>query len=70
VALYGNALGSDKVLISYPNFLDWQREAQLFSSMAALAVRTVLRLAPFANIMFAVVAPLNNRLSSTYGRAS
>jgi putative ABC transport system permease protein len=35
VALYGNALGSDKVLISYPNFLDWQREAQLFFSMAA-----------------------------------
>lgn len=31
---YGHAPGSDKQPISYLNFLDWQRESKLFSSMA------------------------------------
>lgn len=34
VSLYGRYSQSDKSPISYPNFLDWQREAKLFSSMA------------------------------------
>src|SRR5262249_2428533 len=34
VAIYGRAPGADKAPISYPNFLDWQRDARLFSSMA------------------------------------
>ena len=34
VAIYGRAPGLDKAPMSYPNFLDWQRSAQLFSSMA------------------------------------
>jgi predicted permease len=35
VAMYGKPTGYDKVPISYLNFLDWQREAHTFSSMAA-----------------------------------
>jgi len=31
---YGRGRGSDKETISYLNFLDWQRESKLFSSMA------------------------------------
>jgi len=31
---YGRGRGSDKETISYPNFLDWQRQSKLFSSMA------------------------------------
>src|SRR6185312_1990463 len=31
---YGHAPGSDKQPISYLNFLDWQRQSKLFSSMA------------------------------------
>src|SRR5690349_19547542 len=34
VALYGRAPGFDKAPISYLNFLDWQRDAHAFSSMA------------------------------------
>jgi len=34
VAVYGKPAGYDKVPISYLNFLDWQREAHTFSSMA------------------------------------
>ena len=34
VAIYGRAPGADKAPISYPNFLDWQGDARLFSSMA------------------------------------
>ena len=34
VAVYGKPSGYDKVPISYLNFLDWQREAHTFSSMA------------------------------------
>lgn len=34
VAVYGRAPGSDKSPISYPNFLDWQRDNHVFSSMA------------------------------------
>jgi len=34
VALYGRAPGFDKAPIAYLNFLDWQRDAQMFSSMA------------------------------------
>lgn len=34
VAIYGRAPGFDKAPMSYPNFLDWRREARLFSSMA------------------------------------
>ena len=34
VALYGRAPGSDKSPISYMNFLDWQRDARAFSSLA------------------------------------
>jgi len=33
-ALYGRAPGFDKAPISYLNFLDWQRDADTFSSMA------------------------------------
>jgi len=33
-AIYGKPTGYDKVPISYLNFLDWQREAHTFSSMA------------------------------------
>lgn len=34
VAIYGRAPGFDKAPISYPNSIDWQREARVFSSMA------------------------------------
>lgn len=34
VAIYGNTPGFDHAPINYPNFLDWQRDAQTFSSMA------------------------------------
>lgn len=34
VAVYGNTPGYDKAPISYLNFLDWQRDSQVFSSMA------------------------------------
>lgn len=34
VAIYGRAPGFDKAPMSYPNFIDWQREARVFSSMA------------------------------------
>jgi predicted permease len=34
VALYGKAPHYDKAPISYPNFLDWQRDAKAFASMA------------------------------------
>ena len=34
VAVYGKPSGYDKVPISYLNFLDWQREAHTFASMA------------------------------------
>jgi predicted permease len=34
VAVYGKPTGYDKVPIAYLNFLDWQREARTFSSMA------------------------------------
>ena len=34
VALYGKAPGADHSPISYPNFLDWQRDTRSFSSIA------------------------------------
>ena len=34
VALYGKTPGFDQASINYPNFLDWQRDTQTFSSMA------------------------------------
>jgi predicted permease len=34
VALYGKTTGFDRAPISYPNFLDWQRDTQTLSSMA------------------------------------
>src|SRR6185437_6303690 len=34
VALYEKAPGFDKGAITYPNFLDWERESRTFSSMA------------------------------------
>src|ERR1700722_3319001 len=34
VALYGKTPGFDHASINYPNFLDWQRDTQTFSSMA------------------------------------
>jgi predicted permease len=34
VALYGNTTGFAQAPINYPNFLDWQRDSQSFSSMA------------------------------------
>jgi predicted permease len=34
VALYGKTPGFDQAPINYPNFLDWQRDTQTFSSMA------------------------------------
>ena len=34
VAIYGKTPGFDHAPINYPNFLDWQRAAQTFSSMA------------------------------------
>src|SRR5260370_38585363 len=34
VALYGKTAGFDQAPIAYLNFLDWQRDAQTFSSMA------------------------------------
>ena len=34
VAIYGKTPGVDHAPINYPNFLDWQRETQTFSSMA------------------------------------
>jgi len=34
VALYGKTTGFDRAPIAYPNFLDWQRDAQTLSSMA------------------------------------
>ena len=34
VAIYGRTPGFDKAPISYLNFLDWQRQARLFSSMS------------------------------------
>src|SRR5580704_19692105 len=34
VALYGKTPGFDHAPINYPNFLDWQRDTQTFSSMA------------------------------------
>lgn len=34
VALYGKAPGYDQAPISYPNFLDWQRDTHSFSSIA------------------------------------
>ena len=34
VAIYGKTPGFDHAPINYPNFLDWQRDAQTFSSMA------------------------------------
>ena len=34
MAIYGNAPGFDKAPVSYPNFLDWQRQNQVFSSLA------------------------------------
>ena len=34
VGVYGRAPGSDKSPISYPNFLDWQRDNHVFSAMA------------------------------------
>jgi predicted permease len=35
VGVYGRALGFDQGPITYPNFLDWQRENKTFASMAA-----------------------------------
>ena len=35
VALYANRVRFERASISYPNFLDWQRENQTFTSMAA-----------------------------------
>src|ERR1700736_4921495 len=35
VALYANRVHLERASISYPNFLDWQRENQTFVSMAA-----------------------------------
>src|ERR1700691_3727347 len=34
VAVYGTTPGFDHASIAYPNFLDWQRQTQTFSSMA------------------------------------
>lgn len=34
VAIYGHAPGFEKAPMSYPNFLDWQKSSQTFSSMA------------------------------------
>lgn len=34
VAVYGNAPGFERAPVAYLNFLDWQRDAQTFSSMA------------------------------------
>jgi predicted permease len=34
VRIYGRTPGFDRASISYPNFLDWQRETQTFSSLA------------------------------------
>jgi len=34
VALYGKAPGYDQAPVSYPNFLDWQRDTHSFSSIA------------------------------------
>ena len=34
VAVYGNAPGFEKSPVSYPNFLDWQHQNEVFSSMA------------------------------------
>ncbi len=34
VAVYGKTPGIDQAPINYPNFLDWQRDTQTFSSMA------------------------------------
>jgi putative ABC transport system permease protein len=34
VAVYGDAPGFEKSPISYPNFVDWQRQNEVFSSMA------------------------------------
>src|SRR5690242_4041822 len=34
VAIYGKTPGFDQAPIAYPNFLDWQRDTQTFSSMA------------------------------------
>jgi predicted permease len=34
VAFYGNTTGFAQAPINYPNFLDWQRDSQSFSSMA------------------------------------
>ncbi len=34
VAVYAKVPGLDRSPVAYPNFLDWQREAQTFSSMA------------------------------------
>ncbi|HKV23094.1 MAG TPA: ABC transporter permease [Candidatus Acidoferrum sp.] len=34
VAIYGKSPGFDRAPINYPNFLDWQRSSQAFSSMA------------------------------------
>ena len=34
VAIYGSSPGFERAPITYPNFLDWQRDTQTFSSMA------------------------------------
>ncbi|HEX7960872.1 MAG TPA: ABC transporter permease, partial [Terriglobales bacterium] len=34
VAVYGDAPGFEKSPVSYPNFVDWQRQNEVFSSMA------------------------------------
>lgn len=34
VSVYGTSTGFDHAPITYPNFLDWQRDSQAFSSMA------------------------------------
>src|SRR5262245_10011154 len=34
VAVYGNAPGFERSPVSYPNFLDWQRQNEVFSSIA------------------------------------